>query len=273
MCYKIPLFVLVLLMLWLADQVNAQEFVTDGLISFWTFDGDTIDGNTVNDVWGSNHGESVDTKIVDGKIGQALAFNGSSSLVSIPDAPVFELTDAIALEAWVNINLWEVPNRHIIMAKYNQDQTKRYVQFAMKNDVGLSAFLGYSNGSAYMQVQAGNKPAEWVGEWVHVALTWDKSDGGVPLLYANGKRLEKYQDQQKLEDDLSLNDLPWTIGAMPGFDRFFSGMIDEVRIYNRRLTDEEIERNFNAKSNSVAVQPAGKLAATWGEAKLWNLYH
>ena len=268
MRYRISLFVLVLLTLWFANQVSAQQFVPKGLVSFWTFDSDTIDGNTVKDVWGNNHGESTDADIVDGKIGQALAFNGTSSLVSIPDDPSFEFSDAITLEAWVNINLWAVPERHIIMAKYDQNQSKRYVQFAMKNDVGLSAFLGYSNGSAYMQAQAGDKPAEWVGEWVHVALTWDKSDGGLPILYANGKKLEKYQDQQALQDDLSMNDLPWTIGAMPGFNRFFNGLIDEVRIYNRRLSDEEIERNFNVKSNSVAVQPAGKLAGTWGAVKL-----
>ena len=52
-----------------------------------------------------------------------------------------------------------------------------------------------------------------------------------------------------------------------GEDRFFEGILDEVRIYDRILTDEEIERNYRAKSNSLAVRPAGKLSVRWGEIK------
>jgi hypothetical protein len=202
-------------------------------------------------------------------IGEALEFNGTSGMVSIPDDPSFAFDDAITLEAWINLKRWNVPERHIIMAKYDQNQSKRYVQFAAKNDVGLSVFLGYGNGSAYMQAQSGDKPADWVGSWVHVAVTWDKSEGGLPILYVNGQDIGNYQDQQALTDSLSMNDLPWTIGAMPGFNRFMDGMIDEVRIYNRRLSAEEIKKNFGAKSNNVAVQPAGKLTSTWGNTKLY----
>ena len=49
-------FLTVLLMLtWQTNTVKAQ-IVTDGLVSYWSFDEDTIEGKTVKDSWGENHG-------------------------------------------------------------------------------------------------------------------------------------------------------------------------------------------------------------------------
>ena len=44
-------------------------------------------------------------------------------------------------------------------------------------------------------------------------------------------------------------------------------MIDEVRVYDRVLTPDEVIQNFEAKSNRIAVESNGKLAATWGDIK------
>ena len=58
---------------WLIDTAECAV-VTDGLISYWTFDNAHIDGITVNDVWGESHGTFVGpTEIADGgKFGEAL---------------------------------------------------------------------------------------------------------------------------------------------------------------------------------------------------------
>ncbi len=52
-----PSLVVVAITVFLVNTALAQEFVTDGLMGFWTLDEDTIDGNAVRDVWGDNHGE------------------------------------------------------------------------------------------------------------------------------------------------------------------------------------------------------------------------
>jgi len=108
-----------------------------------------------------------------------------------------------------------------------------------------------------------------VGIWLHVAATWDKSDGGLAKLYINGQELASYANRTEWEDSLTTNDLPLSIGAMPGLERVMDGIIDEVRIYNRRLNDEEIMSNFSTESNVFAfVVPSGKLATRWGDIKL-----
>ena len=49
--------------------------------------------------------------------------------------------------------------------------------------------------------------------------------------------------------------------------RYFPGILDEVRIYDRALTVEEMQQNFEYKKNAQAVDVTGKLADTWGAMK------
>jgi len=55
--------------------------------------------------------------------------------------------------------------------------------------------------------------------------------------------------------------------AEPGEFPAFIGVIDEVSVYERALSADEVEQNFDAGALKTAVEPADKLAATWGSAK------
>ena len=50
--------------------------------------------------------------------------------------------------------------------------------------------------------------------------------------------------------------------------RWLNGMIDNVRIYDRTLTEEEVMQNFEAKSDQLPVEPAEKLSTTWGHSNV-----
>ena len=45
------------------------------------------------------------------------------------------------------------------------------------------------------------------------------------------------------------------------------GMIDEVRIYDRVLDEDEVAQNFGVKLRGAAVEPGSKIATTWGRIK------
>ena len=268
---KLLLLTLMVFMVCAANQIEAQEFVPSGLVSFWTFDQNTINGDTVKDVWGNNDGTATDTNIAVGKIAEGLEFNGSSSMVEIAKDASLDITDAMTIEAWIKMSVWQAdPNRNIIMTRYNAGEGKRYLQFSLNPDNGLATYMGHSDGTAYYQTQKGGQNLDWIDQWVHVAFTWDHSDGGLCKLYVDGEEIGGYLDQQALEDPLVPYDIPWIIGGMPHQSRFFAGVMDEVRIYDRRLSDAEIKRNFGVKSNNVAVEPAGKLATTWSEVKTYR---
>ena len=76
-------FVAVTVMLVLVCYVAEAQYVQDGLLGYWSFDADTIDGKTVSDSSGNgNHAEAnFDLEMVEGKIGDALLFGGGALLV------------------------------------------------------------------------------------------------------------------------------------------------------------------------------------------------
>ena len=49
--------------------------------------------------------------------------------------------------------------------------------------------------------------------------------------------------------------------------RYLNGMIDNVRIYDRVLSADEVMQNLEAKANLTPVEPAGKLSTTWAALK------
>jgi len=63
-------------------------------------------------------------------------------------------------------------------------------------------------------------------------------------------------------------DVKWWIGSMYAQGRYFDGLIDEVRIWTRALSEKEIKENMDkGVTELLAVNKAGKLATVWGQVK------
>lgn len=108
-----------------------------------------------------------------------------------------------------------------------------------------------------------NTPNQYdMNEWYQVVGTYD---GKEMKIYVNGK-LENTTNAQS--GDINYPDrIFYTIGAYKDDNEDFShkGLIDEVRIYDRALTEKEISNNLHAEG--LAVEPGGKLSLTWGQIK------
>ena len=87
----------------LSFNTAADTIVTDGLVSYWTFDEQDITDKTVKDVWGKNSGTIVgDPKVVAGKVGDALEFDGSDDYVNLTNLGDFgSKVGTSTFEAWV----------------------------------------------------------------------------------------------------------------------------------------------------------------------------
>ena len=90
--------------------------------------------------------------------------------------------------------------------------------------------------------------------WYHVAGTFDK---GTMSLYINGT----LEGEVEKAAGIAPSNLELWIGGDDWQPCFFPGMIDEVRIYNKALTEAEINQ---AMEGPAAVEPGGKLPVTWG---------
>jgi len=230
------------------------QIVTDGLVSYWPFDGNA------EDAVGNNDGTIAgDTQMVAGKFGQALGLDGDGDYAEVPDSDSLDITDAITVEAWVT-----------------PDETSGYTttfRTIAAKDVHTSQPYGFywddRNGELELVL---NDAADRlttaydyvgkIGTWVHVAATYDKTE---IKIYADGVLLGTKAYTPALPvDDASLW-IGWDGDA--GSDRYFKGVIDELRIYNRALSEAEINQNFISQG-PTAVGPADKLALSWGGIKV-----
>ena len=107
--------------------------------------------------------------------------------------------------------------------------------------------------------------------WTHVVMTYDGSGKIAGLkCYVDGQADALVKRADALSSAIK-TDVSTAIGAR-NTERgqvfnFFKGAIDEVRIYEKALSEQEVERNFEALGFDVAVEPVDKLTITWGAVK------
>src|SRR5262245_25148004 len=146
---------------------------TSGLVAAYSFDEGT--GTTVADASGNgNTGTTASTTWAAGKYGNALAFNGSTSRVTIPSVASLQLTSAMTLEAWVRPVNAASDWRDVV---YKGDDN--YYMMATTTPKGYPAGGGIIGGS-YGEVFGTAKLSTTA--WTHLALTYD---GATERFYVN----------------------------------------------------------------------------------------
>ena len=99
--------------------------------------------------------------------------------------------------------------------------------------------------------------------WYHAAGTWEEDEHRV---YLNGKLVFEDEGNEALPLKDVDNDL--RIGGIFAGLRNFQGIIDEVRIWNRVLSINEIQDNMKLGFGPLlGVSPDGMLTTTWGQIK------
>ncbi|MFC1715933.1 LamG domain-containing protein [Candidatus Poribacteria bacterium] len=243
----------------MASSTKAQ-LVEDGLISYWSFDEDTIEGEIVKDLWGNNHGTMVNNpEAVKGKYGQALEFSGANH-VDVPDSESLDIaTGEVSVTVWVNISGPSPTERGGIVEKGNGGITNTPL-----------LLREWTGGTVDFEVRNADTDPKWpklqsdsvvpAGQWTFLAGTYD---GKEEKIYINST----LDVSMEYVDGFGTNDELLRIGWDPyAEERHFYGIIDEICVYNRALTPNEIQRNQDA-ALGLAIEPAGKLSSAWGEIK------
>lgn len=96
--------------------------------------------------------------------------------------------------------------------------------------------------------------------WYHIIYTCD-TEANELKLYINGEFVE-----EGASGGTPQNFDERRIGSEHD-GRWLTGMVDEVRIYDRILSEDEILKNSKATSNTLAVEVEDKLAIIWASIK------
>ena len=226
---------------------------TPGLVAAYAFSEGT--GATVADASGNGHTGTISnaTWSTAGKYGDALSFNGSNALVTVPDAAALHLTTGMTLEAWVNPAVTAAAWRDVIY-KGNDNFFLEATSTASAGQPSVGAIVN----SAYLQ--SFGTAALAANTWAHLAATYD---GATMRLYVNGTQVASAAGAGSILT--STNALQ--IGGDSLYGQFFQGLIDEVRVYNVALTAAQIQADMNtpvdinAQDTTPPTAP-GSLTAT-----------
>ncbi|MFT5128583.1 MAG: hypothetical protein ACI8W8_002196, partial [Rhodothermales bacterium] len=204
-------------------SVSSPPSSQDGLIAHYTFDDDVRDSSGAG-----RHGTLTGGAYRDAIIGRALKFSSRDDVVKVPDLGTHE---AITISMWVKQGFAGGPKR----ALYAGDAWSiGRVHFNI-GPKGLT--LGVKNSAAgNVEVKADNPALLRTNTWTHVAATLGQK--GVTVIYRNGEGIASTTVSPYLPIHLSPGQIGnWTVAP----DRVFNGVIDDVRIYSRALSADEIQ--------------------------------
>ncbi len=233
-----------------------------GLVGNWSFNGPDIDWKTgtAYDRSGSgNNGTitnmSTTTSPVAGISGQALKFDGSDDVVSVNDNDALDFaTSDFSFSAWVFTPVGAATGA-TIFGKWSYSTTVGGWSFVERYDVAKYG-LQLGKGEAPCQTiwYVGFTTDVTEGVWEHIFANIDRD--GYAKLYLNGV----YSSQVDISADASCdysNAYDFQIGSRgsSGYrDEYFKGSVDEVRVYNRVLSADEIGQLYRAGASRVEIR-------------------
>ncbi|MCH1509395.1 MAG: hypothetical protein L7T84_09345 [Akkermansiaceae bacterium] len=236
-----------------ANRFTVALPMNDGLVGHWEFE--TYSVGATPDSSGNGHSGHLEgsAKIVtDEERGNVISLSGLSGLGSRGDAvdidavreiPTLRKHRGATLTAWIKRNPdGSAGDRHAYIVGLGASGDHPVVSLGISDSTGF--VTGYIEGETgdKNQVQVIGDTAVVDGVWTHVAITYDRVNNKA-VTYVNGVAQGSPTDISIVGDgalDWSLG----TIGRTPDItdvdDRFFGGLIDDVRIYDRPLWSNEI---------------------------------
>ncbi|MFN8577832.1 MAG: LamG domain-containing protein [Candidatus Sericytochromatia bacterium] len=215
-------------------QQNTTTTVNDnnidkGLVTFLPFNGNTNDESS-NKLNIQNEG-AVLTKDRNGNENKAYSFDGQNSFIKIALDINPEKFKDLTISTWVKADKFQ--NRMAIISNDdgNFDRT-----------IGIDERGGSESWSVFggnCEVISGDLISP--NQWTFLTVRYDQTNKTIDF-FVNNKKISKNGCEIGSSEHKFFN-----IGKNPSFSEFFKGEIDEVRVYNRLLSDDEVNKLYSMK--------------------------
>jgi hypothetical protein len=252
-----------------------------GLVSWWKGEGNTLDSA------GTNNGVAVGSlAYANAEVGSGFSYAAISTnsggppplppvnYVRVPASPTLDVgaADGFTLEAWVRPSADSTP---VAVFAWGSGTTGLGVQFWLNVGGAGSIFANVKDTSGVDHSVTTASGVVVANEFQHIALTFDKTSG-TATIFRNGVELNNGtfgQITPRTSSVLYLGKLNSPSGST------YSGLLDEVSIYNRPLSAQELLAIVSAGSAgkcplpaapSITQQPASK-SATEGQTVSFNV--
>ena len=225
------------------DQVDPGSGTTLGLVSWWRADGDA------RDAIGSSDGTLTNSATVGpGLIGKAFVLNGSSSFVSVKNSPAWEIhKDDFSIALWVKFTA-VVSKQAFLAGDGVFGRTSKWVFQLVDGQLQLQ--VNDSSPVTLSSSYVGFRPFQWYQVIV-------SRSGERVTFYVNGTALSSV----KWKGGMPSTTGPHSIGSASGAF-FLRGFLDDIRIYNRALSANEIKTLYASQTATPSPKPAQPTTAT-----------
>jgi hypothetical protein len=221
-----------------------------GLVGHWTMDDADTSGGMLYDSSAYGNHATLNGDIVtgvSGKVGGAYTLDESNDYLTITNSSELENPDSFTLSTWINPNT--VSGDNLVAGK---DQSyKLYLS---------NGTLDLYDGNASSFAIRGNETIS-TNNWTHIVYTYDSSE---LVGYINGVQdtITSYTANFGTGGKIAIGADPSSVS-----NQLFGGEIDDVMIYNRALSESEINRIYNKRLHSAipsSVVAQNNLFAYWG---------
>jgi hypothetical protein len=234
-------------------QLDVQP---NGLVGYWSLNRTVVGAPAYDDsVTGNNGTYTTGSTSGTGKVGSAWTGAGGAEGVTIPHNAAYPSGDKMTLSGWIYKS--GAATDSAIVTKWNYSTTAG--SWALQRRSGASGDLrmtlratGTDGGSNYVDTTNANLADN---TWYHITMVYDGS-------LSNSSRVKFYRDGVPLSTS-TVGTIPASItssthdvaiGQFPNLARGWTGMLDEIKIYNRALDQKEAQAEYNAGNAGV---PAG----------------
>jgi WD40 repeat protein/serine/threonine protein kinase len=234
----------------------AAKRPTDGLIAWWRADGNAKDSVGHHD--GALKGEIT---FAPGVAAQAFRLDGATRYVEVPRSDLWGFgTRDFSIELWVQFRAvtpsHDIGHPSAVFIGCDEGNGSGHKWFFAYGDGFLNFHVSNANGKGGFYAKAEFSPD--LDQWYHLAVTRSQ---GTFTTYVDGLPVAS----EKVDVIIPFPDAPLTIGQAEG-GAFVSGLIDEVAIYERALSPDEVKARWRAlaPAGKHVAQKVGVVRTFWG---------
>ena len=212
-----------------ATGTIANDDASSGLVAAYNFNegtGTSVADSSGNELTGAISGATWAA----GRTGNGLSFDGVNDWVTVNDADVLDAT-RVTVSAWVRPTV-NTPWTTVVMK-----ETAGGLAYALYANNGASRPAGYVQIGGVDRVATGTAVVP-TNAWTHLAYTYD---GASMRMYVNGVLVRTVART----GNIVVSTGPLRIGGNAGWGEYFTGLIDDVRVYNRALSLAEVQADMN----------------------------
>lgn len=223
-----------------AKQVFKEGAPEEGLLGWWAFD-EELGAPVALDYSGHRLGGVLgEATRAEGIDGYALVCDGGS--VRVPNRPVLSVESAMSVECWVHSAVMGQKNAWFLNRVFSGGTWTGYRMGVLD---GKPCFeIPLTPWSHHLKAET-DLPA---GRWVHLAGTYD---GQALRIYVNGEE----QGVMERSGPIRPNTFPLVLGNYAvGHDAYFAGLLDEVKLYDRALSADEVRERYKRLAGKAAGQ-------------------